>query len=199
MEYKLIKLNKVKRSGYNPRKISDFEMEKLKLSLKEFGCVRPLVINKTTKNLVSGHQMLDAAHQLGIQELPYLEIEIPLKKEKTLNIALNKIQGEWNYDLLNPILKELKEEELLNLTGFNENDIDLIGEVTDTGGIIEEGELLDPMKNGQLHELTFKFDNEIEMKRVKKHFQNKKHGWKDKGLNSNQLIKLIDSEKKALK
>ena len=153
MEYKTIKLKDVKVAGYNPRKISPDEMETLKASLKEFGCVRQLVINKKTNNLIAGHQMLEAAKQLGWKELPYMEVDLSLDKEKALNIVLNRVQGEWNYDLLTPLLKELNDGKLLDLTGFEASELDLMEGFTDTGGIIEEGGvLLDPMKDGQVHE-----------------------------------------------
>lgn len=196
MENKIIKLKDVKIAGYNPRKISDSEMEKLKVSLKEFGCVRLLVINKKTGNLVAGHQMLEAAKQLGWKELPYMEINVNLEKEKALNILLNKVQGEFNFDLLGPLLKELKDDNMLDLTGFDSADLELMEGFTDTGGLIEEGGLLlDPMKDGQNHEIIFKFDDEIEMKKVEKFFKTKQYKWKDKGLNSNQLIKMVEKIK----
>lgn len=194
MEYKNIKLKDVKTAGYNPRKISSEEMEKLKTSLKRFGCVRPLVINKVTGNLVAGHQMLEAAKQLGWKELPHIDIELDIKLEKTLNITMNKLSGEWNYDLLGPLLKELNEGKTLDLTGFDSSDLDLIDGLTDTGGVIEEG-LLDPMKDGQIHKLIFEFDDEIEMKKAAKFFNNKQYGWKGKkGPNSKLLSKIVEDE-----
>jgi ParB-like chromosome segregation protein Spo0J len=194
MEYKNIKIKDVKVAGYNPRKISSDEMEKLKSSLQEFGCVRPLVINKKTGNLVAGHQMLEAAKQLGWKELPYIEIDLEIKNEKALNVAMNKLSGEWNYELLGPLLSELNEGKMLDLTGFDSADLELMEGFSDTGGLMEEG-VLDPMKDGQVHELTFKFADEIEMKKVEKFFKTKQYKWKDKGLNSNQLIKLVEKIK----
>jgi ParB-like chromosome segregation protein Spo0J len=195
-EYKIIKLKDVKVAGYNPRKISSDEMEKIKASLKEFGCVRPLVINCATNHLIAGHQMLEAAKQLGWKELPYMEVSLSLSQEKTLNVTLNKLGGEFDYDLLGPLLKELKDDNMLDLTGFDSADLELMEGFTDTGGLIEEG-VLDPMKDGQVHELTFKFADEIEMKKVEKFFKTKQYKWKDKGLNSNQLIKLVEKANKA--
>jgi len=194
MEYKNIKLKDVKMAGYNPRKISSDEMEKLKASLKEFGCVRPLLINQKSGALVAGHQMLEAAKQLGWKELPYMEIDLPLDKEKALNILLNKVQGSWDFDLLGPLLKELNEGNMLDLTGFENSELELLEGYTDTGGVIEEG-VLDPMKDGQNHELIFKFDDEIEMKKVAKFFNTKQYGWKEKGPNSKLLAKITEKEK----
>lgn len=200
MEYKTIKIKDVKVADYNPRKISTGEMEKLKVSLKEFGCVRPLLINQKSGTLVAGHQMLEAAKQLGWKELPYIEIDLPLEKEKALNIVLNRVQGEWNYELLGPLLSELNEGKMLDLTGFNSSDLDLMDGLTDTGGLIDETEVLDPMKDGQDYEIVFKFDNEIEMENIAKHFKNKQYGWKDKKeLNTKQLIKMVKDDKEKEK
>ena len=41
--------------------------------------------------------------------------------EKALNLALNRISGEWNYDELNNLLDELAEFDLDSITGFDYN------------------------------------------------------------------------------
>lgn len=82
MKTKEIKLSEVKEAEYNPRKISEKQLEQLKKSLKRYGCVRPLVINKKTGNLVSGHQMLRAAKEIGMTTLPHIIVDLDKTKEK---------------------------------------------------------------------------------------------------------------------
>ena len=48
MEINKVKLKDLNFCPYNPRKISENELNKLKKSLKEFGCVSPLLVNKKT-------------------------------------------------------------------------------------------------------------------------------------------------------
>lgn len=99
---------------YNSRKISGEEFDELKKSLKGFGIVQPAVINKYPKRknvIIAGEQRIKAAKKLGIKEFPCIEVSLPLEKEKELNIRLNKISGEWDFEILfeNFHPEELKE------------------------------------------------------------------------------------------
>jgi ParB-like chromosome segregation protein Spo0J len=123
MEYKQINLEDVKEALYNPRQITDQELNKLKESLQKFGCVRPLVINEATGNLVSGHQMLKAARELKIKTLPYLPVNVSDQEEKVLNLALNKISGSWDDAKLSNMLLSLKDIDIRHISGFSDDDI----------------------------------------------------------------------------
>lgn len=105
----------------NPRKINDFMLEKLKSSIQSFGIVEPLIINSKNE-VIGGNQRLKALKELGMNEIDVVVVELPPEKEKALNIALNKIQGEWDYPLLKEILESLNSE--LELTGFSEQEIE---------------------------------------------------------------------------
>ena len=88
---------------YNPRQQTKDQYSQLKDSLTRFGLVDPLIINKhkDRKNiLVGGHQRLRVATELGLDKIPCVEVDLPLDKEKELNIRLNKNVGEWDYDSL---------------------------------------------------------------------------------------------------
>jgi len=116
------KINELKFYPGNPRKISKDMIEKLKKSLQEFGIVEPLVVN-TKNQVIGGNQRLKALKELNLQEVDVVIVDLPLEKEKALNIALNKIQGEWDYPLLKEILESLDSVEL-ELTGFSEQEIE---------------------------------------------------------------------------
>lgn len=107
-------------SKYNPRNISIEDFENLKKSLIQYGCVRPLIINKKSDILVSGHQTLKAAKEIGLKEVPVLYVDLDEINEKKLNIALNKISGEWDYGKLNEIIGSLDN---LEYTGFSEKEV----------------------------------------------------------------------------
>ena len=119
----------LKFAPYNPRYISDTEMEKLKKSIKEFGLVEPLVWNKRTGYVVGGNQRLQALMELGVKEVDVIVIDLDDDEEKALNVALNKISGEWDYEKLEELFHKL-DTDLYSLTGFDDVEIeDLIKEI----------------------------------------------------------------------
>lgn len=129
MEIRKIKISELKAAKYNPRKDlkpGDVEFEKLKRSIEEFGYVEPLIWNSQTGNVVGGHQRLKVLKALGFTEVDCVVIDIDAQKEKALNIALNKISGEWDMPLLNDLLRDINESGFdVTLTGFE------LGEISD--------------------------------------------------------------------
>ena len=123
-----IRIEKLKASEYNPRKdlkSGDAGYEKLKRSIQEFGYVEPIIWNKATGNVVGGHQRLKVLKDLGEEEITCVVLELDETKEKALNVALNKIQGEWDTDKLTAILMSLDEADFdVSLTGFDGAEID---------------------------------------------------------------------------
>ncbi len=110
MEIERRKVDELKAAEYNPRKDlrpGDAEYEKLKRSIQEFGYVEPVIWNKRTGTVVGGHQRLKVMKDLGYEEVDCVVVDLDEKKEKALNIALNKISGEWDNDLLANLLKDL--------------------------------------------------------------------------------------------
>ena len=110
-------------AAYNPRKDlqpGDPEYEKLKRSLDEFGYVEPVIWNKRTGNVVGGHQRLKVLQQEGISEIDCVVIDMDTEKEKALNIALNKISGDWDTDKLALLITDLQGSDFdVSLTGFD--------------------------------------------------------------------------------
>jgi ParB-like chromosome segregation protein Spo0J len=113
---------------YNPRKKlkpGDKDYEKLKRSIQEFGYVDPVIWNKQTGHVVVGHQRLEVLRELGWTEVDCVIIDEPQDKEKALNIALNKISGEWDLSLLEDLLAELDDGIFdISLTGFDPAEIE---------------------------------------------------------------------------
>lgn len=121
-----IKVDELISPDWNPREIADSEMEKLKNSIKEFGYVDYLIVNKHNNHIVGENQRFEALKELGYTELDVIFIhETDINKEKTLNVALNKISGDWDYDKLTTVLEEIKLDGLdVVLTGFDEIEIE---------------------------------------------------------------------------
>ncbi len=122
MELRKIGISELKAAKYNPRKDlkpGDPEFEKLKRSIQEFGYVEPVIWNSRTGNVVGGHQRLKVLKSLGITEVDCVVLDIDEPKEKALNIALNKISGDWDLPLLNDLLKDINSSGFdVTLTGF---------------------------------------------------------------------------------
>lgn len=125
-----IPLKQIKPAKYNPRKDlkpGDPEYERLKNSLKEWDLVEPLIWNKRTGNLVGGHQRLKIIKERGDMEVEVSVVDLDDANEKALNIALNKISGDWDNALLLPLLEEVKLAGLdVELTGFSAADISVM-------------------------------------------------------------------------
>ena len=96
-----IPLSKLTPASYNPRAISDAAFAGLKSSLSHFGYVDPIIWNKTTENVVGGHQRLFALQQEKVKEVKVVVVELPEAEEKALNVTLNNqhIAGNFTADL----------------------------------------------------------------------------------------------------
>jgi len=106
----------------NPRQMKPEMLRKLENSIKEFGIVEPLVINKNNE-VIGGNQRLKALQKLGIDEVDVIVLDLEKSKEKALNLALNKIEGEWDYKLLKDFIVDLEIEDI-ELTGFEKEDFE---------------------------------------------------------------------------
>ncbi|MEA4987906.1 MAG: ParB N-terminal domain-containing protein [Anaerovorax sp.] len=122
MEFRKIKISDLKHASYNPRvdlKPGDAEFEKIKDSIQEFGYCEPIIVN-TDITIIGGHQRTKVLKELGYDEIDCVVIDVDKTKEKALNIALNKISGEWDFEALAKLLDNLKMENYdIELSGFD--------------------------------------------------------------------------------
>lgn len=126
MEIKRIPIDQINPAKYNPRKDlkpGDPEYEKLKKSIDEFDLVEPLVMNKRGNVLISGHQRLKILKERGDTEIEVSVVDLSPERERALNIALNKIRGDWDLPKLSELLKNI-DDELKDITGFDAEEID---------------------------------------------------------------------------
>lgn len=126
MKTAVIKLKDIRPAAYNPRvtlKPGDKDYEALKNSLERFGVAEPLIVNETTGNLVGGHQRLNVLKASGATEVEVVLVEMDEDKEKLLNIALNKIDGEWDYKKLEAMFEEIEADDI-KFTGFSQEELD---------------------------------------------------------------------------
>ena len=115
-------------ADYNPRKDlkpGDPEYDKLKRSMEQFGYVEPVIWNKTTGRVVGGHQRLKVLMDMGVTEVECVVVDLDEEREKALNIALNKISGDWDKDKLMLLISDLQGADFdVSLTGFDPTEID---------------------------------------------------------------------------
>ncbi|MBY0113221.1 MAG: ParB N-terminal domain-containing protein [Phycisphaerales bacterium] len=128
MQIDTIPTSLINPAPYNPRldlKPGDPDYEKLRRSMDEFGLVEPLVWNSRTGHLVGGHQRFKVLLQQGVTAVDVSVVDLPIEREKALNIALNKISGDWDQAKLAALLDELTAIPDLDvtLTGFDLPDV----------------------------------------------------------------------------
>ena len=108
MKIEMIEPIKLTPADYNPRDISDKAFEGLKQSIITFGFVDPIIVNRSSGNIVGGHQRLKAAFDLNLDKVPVVYVELDETKELALNVALNNTKTMGFYtDELQDILKQL--------------------------------------------------------------------------------------------
>lgn len=129
MRYETVPIGSLKPSPYNPRipvAKGSKEYEKIKASLTQHGVVEPLVVNANTMQVIGGHQRLTVMKDLGFTEVECAMLDIEDEaKEKTLNLALNNIKGEWDMEKLEAMLSDA--EVTAYETGFDESEINFAG------------------------------------------------------------------------
>lgn len=116
-------------ADYNPRKKltpSDPEYKNIERSLKEFGYVDPIIINQDG-TIIGGHQRCTVLQDLGETEADVIVLDLSKDDEKALNIALNKIGGEWDMQKLRDALGDLTLSKLdVNTTGYSDDELQVV-------------------------------------------------------------------------
>ena len=150
MEIRKVPVKDLKPAKYNPRKDlqpGDPEFEKLRRSVEEFGYVEPILWNQRTGVVVGGHQRLKVLQHLGYTEVDCVILDLDEQKEKALNVALNKISGDWDIPLLTTLLKDLNDGGYdATLTGF---DVSEMSDLFDDQSEIKEDDPPDVASEGQ--------------------------------------------------
>jgi DNA modification methylase len=136
IQIQYVPIDNLKFAEYNPRKISEVDLEGLVASLTEFGTVDPLLVNNAPGRegiVIGGNQRLTALRKMGHKEVPVVFLTIPdLEREKELNVRLNRNQGEWDFDLLAKF-----DESLLKDIGFSSEELDNIFDIDPTPEIFD--------------------------------------------------------------
>jgi DNA modification methylase len=109
----------------NPRRIGDEELDALERSIREFGFVQPVLAWRQDRTVIGGHQRLVAARRLGLITVPVTYLDLSIEQARLLNLALNKISGTWDEQLLARLMADLQTDPAVDLTlsGFGEDEV----------------------------------------------------------------------------
>jgi len=149
MRLRRVAIPALKPAPYNPRvdlMPGHPTFEKLRRSIESFGTVEPIVWNRRTGHVVGGHQRLSVLKHLGHTHVDVVVVDLDLNQEKTLNLALNRIVGEWDEGKLAELLQGLLADPSLDigLTGFESAEIDhVLASVTTTEGLANDDAAFD--------------------------------------------------------
>lgn len=112
MHIEQLQISQLKPATYNPRTISKDEFKGLKASLKKYGLVEPIIVNKDY-TIIGGHMRVKAWTELGNTTAPCYVLDLDKHNEKKLNVLLNSQQISGQYDdlKLEEILQDLKLDE----------------------------------------------------------------------------------------
>jgi hypothetical protein len=128
----LIDIDRLIPYANNARTHSDEQIRKIQASLREFGFVNPVLIDKGC-GIIAGHGRVEAAKREGIKKVPCVWVEhLTEAQKKAYILADNRLAEDagWDMELLSVELEELKELDFdIGLTGFDADELsDIFGE-----------------------------------------------------------------------
>ncbi|MEY8304858.1 site-specific DNA-methyltransferase [Anaerosalibacter bizertensis] len=134
-ELKLINIDELIPYANNARTHSKDQINKLRSSLREFGFINPILIDKDY-NILAGHGRVMAAREEGIKEVPCVLVEhLTEAQKKAYILADNRLAMDagWDDEMLALELENLKELDFdMDLTGFDAAEIeDLFSKIHD--------------------------------------------------------------------
>ena len=118
----LVEINKLVPYVNNTRTHSDEQIKQIRKSIREFGFINPVLVDKEY-NVIAGHGRITAAKEEGITVVPCVPVEhLSEAQKKAYMIADNKLalNAEWDLELLKIEIDELKSLDFdIELTGFD--------------------------------------------------------------------------------
>jgi ParB-like chromosome segregation protein Spo0J len=129
-----ITIGRLRKFKGNPQEMTKEMMRSLAKSIKEHGFIVPLVVDETNR-VLGGEQRWRVAKALGLTSVPCIIINTggDEVKAKKINLGLNRIHGDFNYELLLKFVEDLESSDLTSI-GFDS------GEIEELLGQLEEAE-----------------------------------------------------------
>lgn len=123
---------------YNAQKMTPAEFEALKAGIRSFGFVENVVVQKHSSRfgplvIIGGHQRLNAVREICVEdncpmpELPCVVLDVDDRTAKRLNVALNRVHGTPDAQLLAELLEDIDREqrvtpEEVSMMGFEDDE-----------------------------------------------------------------------------
>ena len=125
-EMQLIPLGKLVPYVNNARTHSPEQLAKLRSSLREFGFINPVIIDRDL-NVIAGHGRIAAAKEEGITEVPCVFVDYLTEAQKKAYILADNrmaLDAGWDEELLRIEIESLQGTDFdVSLTGFGEDEI----------------------------------------------------------------------------
>lgn len=125
-EMQLVSISKLVPYQNNARTHSPAQIQKLRSSLREFGFVNPVIIDRDY-NVIAGHGRIAAAREEGISDVPCVFVDhLTEAQKKAYILADNRMAMDagWDEELLRVELEALTEMGFdLGMTGFDEKEL----------------------------------------------------------------------------
>lgn len=171
LSYEMKKTDDLVPYAQNSRTHSAHQVNKIADSIKEFGFINPVIIDKK-QGIIAGHGRVMAAKQLELKEVPTIQAShLSAKQKKAYIIADNRLalDAGWNEKTLMKELLDLEQQEYnLKLTGFEQSELDkILGNLdAETDGTIKFSEEV-----GEAHNfVVLYFDNDLDWLSAQTHF-----------------------------
>lgn len=166
IEVVFISVMELKPAKYNPRRMGRDALNVLKNNLIKFGFVDPLVVNKDM-TIIGGHQRFKASLELGFKEVPCVILDLSPQDERILNLALNKIGGDWDFDKLLEIFREFKIDTLTS--GFTDTEISKLLDKEQKKKLVPEYDI-SPRIMEEYNYIVLFFKNRLDFQVATEHF-----------------------------
>ena len=122
---KTVKLAELNPAPYNPNYMDKAQTKQLSNSIDTWGYLDPIIVNKRNMVVVGGHQRLTKLLKKGIIEEDVVFVDLDTNNEKALNLALNKIKGQFDETKLQTLIEDLELEGFdVELTGFQNSELE---------------------------------------------------------------------------
>ena len=125
-EMQLVPLSKLVPYVNNARTHSPEQLTKLRSSLREFGFINPVIIDREF-NVIAGHGRIAAAKEEGITEVPCVFVDYLTEAQKKAYILADNrmaLDAGWDEELLRIEIESLQGADFdVSLTGFGEDEI----------------------------------------------------------------------------
>ena len=128
MKIQEVSIDKIKPYINNPRK--KLNIDKVALSIQEFGFQQPIVVDKNY-TIIVGHTRYEASKKLDLKTVPITVANLTKAQAKAYRIADNRLNqdSKWDSKLLNIELEDLLDNKFdINLIGFTEEELKKIND-----------------------------------------------------------------------